>query len=381
MAIALPVYLDYASTTPIDERVLQKMLPYFNTYYGNPSSKAHAFGWIAEEAVQVAREQIASLINCQTEEIIFTSGATEAVNLSLRGITENASQRRHIISIATEHRAVLDTLAILEKKGFDVTYLPVDENGKIKIEDLLAQIRADTLLIACMYANNETGVIHPVNEIGHIAKEKNIFFFCDATQGVGKIPVNIEQDGIDMMAFSSHKMYGPKGVGALYVRRKNPRVELISQITGGGQEKDRRSGTLNVAGIVGFGEAARLCQLEMKEESKRILTLRNQLESLLIEKNDAIIHGMNTHRLPNISNVYLPHYEGSNLITDLCTRLAVSAGSACNSGSTKGSHVLSAMGISAEAIKKTVRISIGRMTTMEDMINTIDMIGMICKGS
>jgi cysteine desulfurase len=381
MAISLPVYLDYASTTPIDERALNKMLPYFNKHYGNASSKTHAYGWISEEAVQIAREEIAALINSSTEEIVFTSGATESVNLALRGITENASQKKHIISFKTEHRAVIDTLSVLEKKGFNISLLPVDENGQINIDDVSSHIQHDTLMIACMYANNETGVIHPIKEIGGIAKEKCVFFFCDATQAVGKIPVNVEADGIDMMAFSAHKIYGPKGTGALYIRRKNPRISLAPQITGGGQEKDIRSGTLNVPGIVGLGEAARLCREEMNKESKRILTLRNQLESVLIEKHSAAIHGMNTKRLPNISNIYLPQYNGSNLIADLCTRLAVSAGSACSSGEQGGSHVLRAMGISADEIKKTVRISLGRMTKEEDLIRTIDVIGMICKGS
>ncbi len=376
MAISLPVYLDYASTTPIDERVLNKMLPYFNQHYGNASSKTHAYGWMAEESVQIAREEIAALINCSTEEIVFTSGATESVNLALRGITENATQKKHIISFPTEHRAVLDTLSVLEKKGFKISLLPVDENGQISIDDVSSHIQQDTLMIACMYANNETGVIHPIKEIGRIAKGKNIFFFCDATQAVGKIPVDVEADGIDMMAFSSHKLYGPKGVGALYVRRKNPRVELVPQITGGGQENKRRSGTLNVPGIVGFGEAVRLCREEMNEEGKRIMKLRNQLESVLIEKHSAAIHGITTQRLPHISNIYLPHYSGSNLITELCTRLAVSAGSACSSGEPGGSHVLRAMGISAEEIKKTVRISLGRMTKEEDILKSVSAFGL-----
>ena len=377
MAIELPVYLDYASTTPIDERVLSKMLPYFKEDFGNASSKTHAYGWTAEEAVQIAREQIASLITSSPEEIIFTSGATESVNLAIRGITENASKKKHIISVTTEHRAVLDTLNMLEKKGWNITRIPVDESGQIDIENLRSHIQEDTLMISCMYANNETGVIHPVRKIGGIAKEKKIFFFCDATQAVGKIPVDVEEDGIDMMAFSSHKLYGPKGVGALYVRRKNPRVELTPQITGGGQENNRRSGTLNVPGIIGFGEAISLCRQEMEEESKRLEQLRNQLETTLIEKYDAVIHGSNSHRLPNISNMHLPHYKGGNLIPELCTRLALSAGSACSSGESGGSHVLRAMGISADDIKKTVRISLGRMTGMEDVMKAIEAIQLI----
>jgi cysteine desulfurase len=379
MAIELPVYFDYASTTPLDERVLLKMLPYFRQHFGNASSKTHAYGWIAEEAVQIAREQIAALINSYAEEIIFTSGATESINLAIRGITENASKKKHILSFATEHRAVLDSLRILEKKDFNITFLPIDSNGQININEVLSFIKDDTLMISCMYANNETGVIHPVKEIGRIAKEKNIFFLCDATQAVGKIPVNVEADGIDLMAFSSHKLYGPKGVGALYVRRKNPRVELVPQITGGGQENNRRNGTLNVPGIVGFGEAARLCQLEIKEEGKRVEQLRIQLENALIEKYNAVIHGMKTTRLPNISNIYFPNYTGTNLITALCTRLAVSAGSACSSGESGGSHVLRAMGISTNEIKKIVRISLGRGTNEEEIEKAIDIIGMICK--
>jgi cysteine desulfurase len=378
MAGALPIYLDYASTTPIDEAVLNAMLPYFTKHYGNASSKTHAYGWISEEAIEIAREEIAALINASKEEIIFTSGATESINLALRGMTDPfSSQKNHIISFATEHRAVLDTLHELEKKGYDINLLPVDINGQVNLETLHNAIREETLLICCMYANNETGVIHPISKIGTIAKSKNVFFFCDASQAVGKIPVNIQTDHIDMMAFSSHKIYGPKGVGALYVRRKNPRVMLTPQITGGGQERNIRSGTLNVPGIVGFGKAASLCMRQMDEESKRLAALRDLLENDCKKSMKICIHGANTTRLPNISNICLKEYRGSSLIPDLCNKIAISSGSACNSGNSEGSHVLKAMGIEKDDIKKTIRISIGRMTTEEDIVQAIGQIGLI----
>jgi cysteine desulfurase len=367
MASKLPVYLDYASTTPVDERVLKIMMPYFHQHFGNAASKSHAFGWIANEAVQNAREQIAALIKCSTEEIVFTSGATESVNLALRGITENSKQKKHIISFATEHRAVLDTLQALEKQGFLISILPVSEDGQIDLEKIEHHIRPDTLMIVCMYANNETGIIYPVKEIGKIAEKHQLFFFCDATQAVGKIKIDVNDDIIHMMAFTAHKMYGPKGVGALYVRRKNPRIELMPQITGGEQENNRRSGTLNVPGIVGFGEAAALCLRYMEEEEKFIRQLKKQIEDHALNHLGAHIHGHNQHRLPHISNIFFPSYKGKSLIPDLCMSLALSAGSACNSGHTQGSHVLKAMGLSPDEISKSLRISIGRFTTQEDI--------------
>jgi len=373
MAITLPIYLDYASTTPVDEEVLSAMLPYFTHHYGNAASRTHAFGWMAEEAVEIAREAIASLIHCTKEELIFTSGATESINLALRGITEPfSSNKNHIISFATEHKAVLDTLYELEKKGYDITLLPVDSNGQINLTMLHDAIRDETLLISCMYANNETGVIHPIQQIGAIAKEKNIYFFCDATQAVGKIPVDVASEHIDIMAFSSHKIYGPKGIGALYIRRKNPRVTLTPQITGGGQERNIRSGTLNVPGIVGFGKAATLCMEQMDEESKRLTALRDLLENACKDSMKICIHGSNTTRLPNISNICLKEYRGSGLIPELCNKIAVSSGSACNSGNLNGSHVLTAMGIDKDDMKKTVRISLGRMTTEDDLNRAIE---------
>ncbi len=373
MAITLPIYLDYASTTPVDEEVLSAMLPYFTHHYGNAASRTHAFGWMAEEAVEIAREAIASLIHCTKEELIFTSGATESINLALRGITEPfSSNKNHIISFATEHKAVLDTLYELEKKGYDITLLPVDSNGQIDLTMLHDAIRDETLLISCMYANNETGIIHPIQQIGAIAKEKNIYFFCDATQAVGKIPVDVATEHIDIMAFSSHKIYGPKGIGALYIRRKNPRVTLTPQITGGGQERNIRSGTLNVPGIVGFGKAATLCMEQMDEESKRLTALRDLLENACKYSMKICIHGSNTTRLPNISNICLKEYRGSGLIPELCNKIAVSSGSACNSGNLNGSHVLKAMGIDKDDMKKTVRISLGRMTTEDDLNRAIE---------
>jgi cysteine desulfurase len=377
MSLRQPIYLDYASTTPVDNRVLKKMLPYFNQYYGNASSKTHAYGWMADEAVQIAGEQIASLINSSTEEIIFTSGATESINLALRGIADLAAEKKQIISFTTEHRAVLDTLISLEKKGFQITLLNPNADGTIDLKLLSDNITSSTLMIVCMYANNETGVIYPVREIGEIAQKNQIFFFCDATQAVGKIPVDVLHDNMHMMAFSAHKIYGPKGVGGLYVRRKNPRIDLIAQITGGGQQHDRRSGTMNVPGIVGFGEAAQICQSEMMAESKSLCELKNHLEETLINELGAAIHGIKTSRLPHITNVCLNNYRGSSLIPSLCHHIAVSAGSACSSGEPGGSHVLNAMGISAEAIKKTIRISMGRMTTKEDIDRAIEEIRII----
>ena len=378
MSLNLPIYLDYASTTPVDKRVLDKMLPYFDHHYGNASSKTHAYGWMADEALKIAGEQIASLINSSTEELIFTSGATESINLALRGITEYAKEKKQIISFTSEHRAVLDTLIQLEKKGFQITLLNPNADGSIDLTLLSDNITSSTLMIVCMYANNETGVIHPVRKIGEIAEKNQIIFFCDGTQAVGKIPVDVLEDNIHMMAFSSHKMYGPKGAGTLYVRRKNPRIDVAAQITGGGQQLDRRSGTMNVPGIVGFGEAARICQSEMMSESKRILDLKIHLEEKLMNELGASVHGIKTDRLPNITNVCLNNYKGSSLIPSLCNHIAVSAGSACSSGEAGGSHVLKAMGLSAESIKKTIRISLGRMTTKEDVYEAIQQLKMIC---
>jgi cysteine desulfurase len=378
MSISMPIYLDHASTTPIDEEVLATIMPYLTTYYGNASSKSHAFGWISEDAIEMAREEISSFIHCAKEELIFTSGATESINLALRGLTEPfPSKKNQIIAFADEHRAVLDTLYDLEKKGYRITLLPVDANGQVSLSELSAAITEQTLLISCMYANNETGIIHPIGEIGAIGKEKNVFFFCDATQAIGKIPINVQDERIDMMAFSSHKIYGPKGVGGLYVRRKDPRVMLTSQITGGAQERNLRSGTQNVPGIVGFGKAISICKKNMPSETERITALRLYLETSCKQHLNITIQGETNNRLPNIINMTLNDYQGSSLIPALSTKMAISSGSACNSGSTTGSHVLKAMGLSKAQMKKTFRLSLGRMTTKEEIEQAIETIQLI----
>jgi cysteine desulfurase len=365
------VYLDYNSTTPVDEAVLQAMLPWFRHQFGNAASN-HSFGWEAAEAVAIAREQLALLIGAVKEEIIFTSGATESINLALRGIVETyASKGNHIITCATEHKAVLDTANHLSKKEINVTTLGVNSKGEIDLNELEQSITPQTILIALMYANNETGVIYPVEQIAAIAKQKQVLLFCDATQAVGKIPVNVIRDGIDLLAFSSHKIYGPKGAGALYVRRKNPRVKLAEQITGGGHERGLRSGTLNVPGIVGFGKAAELCSDSMNAEHKRLETLRNELEQSLCERAGATINGQGTNRLPHVANLSFPVQNGSSLLTRLISTIAVASGSACSSASTEPSHVLKAMGLSTERIKSSIRFSLGRNTTAADIEKAI----------
>jgi cysteine desulfurase len=366
------LYFDYNSTTPVDEAVLQTMLPWFQLQFGNAASN-HTYGWQAAEAVKIAREQIAELIGAEKEEIIFTSGATESTNLAIRGAAEAyASKGNHIITCATEHKAVLDTVTHLSKKGMRVTTLGVNTNGEIDLKELEQSIVSDTILIALMYANNETGIIHPVEQIAQIAKQKQVLFFCDATQAVGKIPVHVQKDGIDLMAFSAHKMYGPKGVGALYVRRKNPRVKLIEQITGGGHERNLRSGTLNVPGIVGFGKAASVSKEWMYTESVRLEQLRNQLEKELTSKTKAIVNGNSSNRLGHVSNLCFPVQNGSSLLTRLIQTIAVSSGSACSSASTEPSHVLTAMGLSAGAVKNSIRFSLGRYTTEQAVVQAIE---------
>ena len=363
-----PVYFDYAATTPVDERVLQQMLPWFHQNFGNAASKTHAYGWEAEEAVTIAREQIAALINCEKEELIFTSGATESCNLAVRGVVgAYGNKRNHIITCATEHKAVLDTCAALEKEGFRITRLGVNEDGLISMDELRSAFTSDTLLVAMMYANNETGVIHPVAEIASVAKEKGALVFCDATQAAGKIPVSVQKDQIDLLAFSAHKFYGPKGCGALYIRRKDPRVALKAQITGGGHERGFRSGTLNVPGIVGMGAAANLCLQEMNEEQTTLLRLRQLLEQELTSRLPVRINGANASRLPSISNLCFPIPGGVNLPGRIYPKLAASAGSACSSALAQPSHVLTAMGLSQEKVRSSIRLSMGRYTTEADI--------------
>lgn len=364
--LQLPIYLDYNATTPCDPRVVEAMNPFFSKLFGNAASRDHSFGWQAEEAVDFAREQVAKLIGAETKEIIFTSGATEADNLAIKGVFEMyAAKGNHIVTSAVEHKAVLDTCKHLEKKGAEVTYLGVKSNGLIDTAELEAAIKPTTVLIAIMYANNETGVIMPVKEIGTIAKKNNIIFFTDATQAVGKIPVNVNDDGIDLLAFSAHKMYGPKGVGALYIRRRNPRVKLTPQLDGGGHERGIRSGTLNVPGIAGFGKACGICMNEMKEESQRTRQLRNKLENAFA--GETYLNGDKEHRLPHVSNLAFNHANGDELIMSINKNIAVSSGAACTSATPEPSHVLKALGLDDELANSSIRFSLGRFTTEEEV--------------
>ncbi|HRN79274.1 MAG TPA: IscS subfamily cysteine desulfurase [Ferruginibacter sp.] len=363
-----PVYLDHNATTPVDPRVLEFMLPYFTEHFGNASSRSHPYGLEAAHAVEFAREQIASLIGAEAKEIIFTSGATESVNLAMKGVFETyASKGNHIILLETEHKAVMDTAATLEKNGAAVTILKPESNGMIQPDLLEAAIRPDTILIAAMYANNETGVIQPVQAISAIARKNGVLFFTDATQAVGKIPVQVEHDGIDLMAFSAHKMYGPKGVGALYVRRKQPRVKLTAQLDGGGHERGLRSGTLNVPGIVGFGKAAEICKQEMAADTKRLAKLRDKLEHAFLQMEEVQVNGDTNHRLPHVTNITFRYIEGDGLMLGFNQKVAVSSGSACSSALTEPSHVLIAMGLTADQAKSTLRFSLGRYTKEQEI--------------
>jgi cysteine desulfurase len=362
-----PVYLDYNATTPCDPRVVEAMLPFFTEHYGNAASRSHALGWEAEEAVEYAREQVARLINAEPKEVVFTSGATESINLAIKGVFETyASKGNHIITSVTEHKAVLDTCKHLEKSGASVTYLPVDSDVKLDPASVQSAITDGTILIAAMYANNETGTINPIREIAAVAKQNNVLFLTDATQAVGKIPVDVS-DGIDLMAFSSHKLYGPKGVGALYVRRKNPRVKLAAQIDGGGHEKGMRSGTLNVPGIVGFGKACDICLKEMNDDADRLHQLRDKLEQSLLHLQDVKVNGSTGARLPNVTNVSFKHVDGNALLIGLSKILAVSSGSACTSASPEPSYVLKALGLDDDLAHSSIRFSLGRFTKEEEI--------------
>ena len=368
-----PVYMDYHATTPCDPRVVEAMMPYFGDQFGNAASRGHLFGWQASEAVQIAREQLAFLIHAEDSEIIFTSGATESVNLALRGVFELlASKGNHIITVSTEHRAVLDTCNHLEKLGAEVSYLPVLPDGLVDLDLLRASIRPQTILIAVMIANNETGVLQPIRSIGEIAREHRILFFTDATQALGKIPVDVISDEIDLLACSAHKIYGPKGVGALYVRRKNPRVRLTAQIDGGGQERGFRSGTLNVPGIVGFGRAASLAATEIDENIKRIRLLRDKLEGALLQLEGTSLNGNFGARLATVTNISFGHRSGNRLLESLLKEVAVSSGSACSSASPEPSHVLKAMGLDDAAAYQAIRFSLGKYNTDEEVDFVID---------
>jgi len=365
--LKLPVYLDNNATTPMDPRVLDAMLPYFIEKFGNAASRNHAYGWVAEEAIDYAREQVAQLIGASEKEIIFTSGATESDNLAIKGVYEMYKDKgNHIITTVNEHKAVLDTCKKLEKAGARVTYLGVKEDGIIDLEALKNAIGADTILVTVMYGNNEIGVIQPIKEIATIAHAHGALFMTDATQAVGKIPIDVNTDGIDLLAFSGHKMYGPKGIGALYVRRKNPRVKVTAQIDGGGHERGMRSGTLNVAGIVGLGKACEICRLEMSEESLRLSKLRNKLEKSLSELEESYVNGNIEHRLPHVTNISFKYVEGEGLMMAM-KDLAVSSGSACTSASLEPSYVLKNLGLSDDLAHSSIRFGLGRFTTEEEI--------------
>lgn len=374
MSAFSPIYLDYNATTPVDKTVLQEMLPYFNEKFGNASSKTHVFGWLAADAVDLARERIARLINAEKDEIIFTSGATESINLALKGVSEIYKQKgNHIITVATEHKAVLDCCHSLEKKGFNITYLSVNHIGLIDLEELKNAITSETILISVMLANNETGVLQPVKEIADIAHEHNIIFMSDATQAIGKMPVNVQDLAIDIMPLSAHKFYGPKGVGALYIRRKKPRVVLTPLIEGGGHEKKLRSGTLNVPGIVGMGKAAEMAFSEINFYVEQTNTLRNKLEAELLKIEGAKVNG-SSNRLPNTSNISFSGINSSELIKQFATKLAVATGSACTSALPQPSHVLKAMGVSEKDAYASIRFSLGKYTTSEEIDTAIEII-------
>ncbi|WP_310096676.1 IscS subfamily cysteine desulfurase [Mucilaginibacter pocheonensis] len=363
----IPIYLDNNATTPMDPRVLEAMLPYFNEKFGNAASRNHSFGWVAEEGVDYAREQVAKLIGASDKEIIFTSGATESDNLAIKGVFEMYKDKgNHIITAVTEHKAVLDACKHVEKLGAKVTYLPVKEDGLIDLAELEKNMNPETILVSIMYGNNEIGVIQPIKEIAAIAHKHGALFMTDATQAVGKIPVDVNADGIDLLALSAHKIYGPKGVGALYVRRKGPRVKVTAQMDGGGHERGMRSGTLNVPGIVGLGKACELCGLEMESEAKRLSALRDKLQAELTVLEESYINGNVEHRLPHVANISFKYVEGEGLMMAM-KDLAVSSGSACTSASLEPSYVLKSLGLSDDLAHSSIRFGLGRFTTEEEV--------------
>ena len=367
------IYLDNNATTPTDPRVVETMIPYFYENPGNAASRNHPAGWVAESAVDTAREQIADLINVDPREIIFTSGATESDNLALKGVFEMYARKgNHIITAKTEHKAVLDACKKIEKQGGEVTYLDVQPDGRIDLGELEAAITDKTIMVSIMWANNETGVIQPMEEIGKICAKHGVLFMSDATQAVGKIPVDPKATGVHLMAFTSHKMYGPKGVGALYVSRKNPRVKVTSQMDGGGHERGMRSGTLNVPGIVGFGKAAAIAKEQMHEDAARLSKLRDKLESaLLANLEEAYVNGSIEHRMPHVTNISFKHVEGEGLMMTFNQNTALSSGSACTSASLEPSYVLVALGLGDDLAHSSLRFSLGRFTTEEDIDATI----------
>jgi len=370
--LKFPIYLDNHATTPMDPRVLSAMMPYFVESFGNAASRNHSFGWVAEEAVEKARKQLAELIGANSKEIVFTSGATESNNLAIKGVAEMYAQKgNHIITAATEHKAVLDTCKRLEKHGCRVTYLPVQANGLVDLDMLRDAITDKTILVSIMYGNNEIGTIQDIPEIGRICRERGVLLHTDATQAVGKVPVNVLADNIDLLSCSAHKMYGPKGVGALYVRRKNPRVQLTAQMDGGGHERGMRSGTLNVPGIVGLGAAAELCRQLMPEEAAQHAAMRDGLKDRLMEALDeTYINGTMEHRLPHNLNISFAYVEGESLLMGI-NDIAVSSGSACTSATLEPSYVLKALGAGDDLAHSSIRFGIGRFTTQEEIDYTV----------
>jgi len=368
MAVKLPIYMDNHATTPVDPRVLDAMLPYFTEKFGNAASRNHQFGWEAEEAVEQARERIAALINGDPKEIVFTSGATESDNLALKGVAEMYREKgNHIITSVIEHKAVLDTCKRLESWGFEVTYLPVDDLGLVHPEAVAEAITDKTILVSIMAANNEIGTIQPIAEIGRICKERGVLFHTDATQGFGKIPIDVQAMGIDLLSCSAHKIYGPKGVGALWVRKRGPRVRLVAQMDGGGHERGMRSGTLNVPGIVGFGKAAELCGEEMEAEAARLTTLREKLRvGIMSQLEEVTLNGHPTQRLPGNLNLSFAYVEGESLLMGL-KEVALSSGSACTSASLEPSYVLRALGVGEDLAHSSIRYGLGRFNTEEEV--------------
>ena len=367
------IYLDNNSTTPCDPRVVEAMLPFFYQHPGNAASRSHPFGWEAEEAVDNARKQIADLLNVDSKEIIFTSGATEADNLGIKGVFEMYARKgNHIITLTTEHKAVLDSCKKIEKMGGNVTYLEVEENGIVDLAKLEAAITDKTILVSIMWANNETGVIQPMKEIGDICAKHGVLFMSDATQAVGKIPTNPKEVGVHLMAFTGHKMYGPKGVGALFVNRKNPRVKVTAQMDGGGHERGMRSGTLNVPGIVGFGKAAEIAKAEMHQDAERLSVMRDRLEAGFKERLEEVyVNGSIENRMPHVTNISFKHVEGEGLLMTFNQNIAVSSGSACTSASLEPSYVLIALGLGDDLAHSSLRFSLGRFTTDEEIDFTL----------
>ncbi len=369
----IPIYMDYHATTPVDARVLEAMLPYFREDFGNAASKSHPFGWRAEEAVEGARAEVAQLVGASPKEIAFTSGATESDNLAVKGAAHFYREKgRHLITCKTEHKAVLDSMHRLEREGYEVTFLPVGKDGRVDPDDLRKAIRSDTILVSLMHANNEVGVLHPIEELGRITREKGVVFHCDAVQSVGKVPFDVEKMNVDLASVSAHKMYGPKGVGALYVRRK-PRVRLIAEMDGGGHERGFRSGTLNVPGIVGLGKSCALARAEQAEESARVLRLRERLRAGIGARLDLVtVNGSLEHRLPGNLNLSFAYVEGEALMMAV-KDVAVSSGSACTSASLEPSYVLRAMGVTDDLAHSSIRFGLGRFTTEEEVDYVIDL--------